>query len=91
MFVQELQKYKNSNRGSVKGFSGAKEAGPEVLFEKCDILVLAAFEKTINHENASKLNCKVKQRMFLYHNLNLGKLNYGGVKLSYIVGKIFTY
>ncbi|XP_030031297.2 glutamate dehydrogenase, mitochondrial-like [Manduca sexta] len=55
----ELQQYKAKNKGSVKGFSGAKEMGPELLFEKCDILVVAAMEKTVNTEVASKLNCKV--------------------------------
>ncbi|CAH3996415.1 unnamed protein product [Pieris brassicae] len=56
---KELQEYKAKHRGSAKGFQGAKECGPELMFEKCDILVVAAFEKTITHENAGKLNCKM--------------------------------
>ncbi|XP_045487866.1 glutamate dehydrogenase, mitochondrial isoform X2 [Pieris rapae] len=56
---KELQEYMAKHRGSAKGFQGAKECGPELFFEKCDILVVAAFEKTITHENAGKLNCKI--------------------------------
>ncbi|CAH2216754.1 jg145 [Pararge aegeria aegeria] len=47
------------NKGSAKGFTGATECGPELLFEKCDILVAAAMEKMLTQENAGKLNCKV--------------------------------
>lgn len=47
------------NKGSAKGYSGAKEVGPELLFEKHDILVLAAMEKTLTQENVKQLNCKV--------------------------------
>lgn len=51
--------YKEKNRGSVKGFSGAKEVGPEIMYEKCDILVVAAMEKAITVDNVEKLQCKV--------------------------------
>ncbi|XP_050680130.1 glutamate dehydrogenase, mitochondrial-like [Leptidea sinapis] len=54
-----LLKYKSNNRGSAKGFQGATETGPELMFEKCDILVVAALEKAITHENAPKINCKI--------------------------------
>lgn len=56
---EALMKYKDKNRGSVKGFPGAKEVGPELLYEKCDILIVAAMEKALTHENAPKLNCKI--------------------------------
>ncbi|XP_038221043.1 glutamate dehydrogenase, mitochondrial-like [Zerene cesonia] len=55
----ELMDYKAKNKGSVKGFPGAQECGPELMYEKCDILVVAALEKTITSENASKFNCKI--------------------------------
>ncbi|XP_026731610.1 glutamate dehydrogenase, mitochondrial-like isoform X2 [Trichoplusia ni] len=55
----ELQKYMAQNKKSAKGFPGAKEVGPELLFEKCDILILAAMEKALTGDNASKVNAKV--------------------------------
>ncbi|XP_034839299.1 glutamate dehydrogenase, mitochondrial-like [Maniola hyperantus] len=57
--TKDLQEYKRKNRGSAKGFSGATECGPELLFEKCDIFVAAAMEKLLTQHNASKLNCKI--------------------------------
>lgn len=47
------------NKRSAKGFPGAKEVGPELLFEKCDILILAAMEKALTGDNASKIKAKV--------------------------------
>ncbi|KOB71500.1 Glutamate dehydrogenase, partial [Operophtera brumata] len=44
------------------GFEGAKEAPAELLYEKCDIFVFSATEKTVNETVAAKLNCKVKRR-----------------------------
>ncbi|XP_075975955.1 glutamate dehydrogenase, mitochondrial-like [Anticarsia gemmatalis] len=55
----ELNDYMDKNKRSAKGFPGGKEAGPELLYEKCDILVVAAMEKTITSEVATKINCKV--------------------------------
>ncbi|KPJ04385.1 Glutamate dehydrogenase, mitochondrial [Papilio xuthus] len=55
----KLQKYKADNRGSIKGFPGAQETGPELMYEKCDILVVAAMEKAITQDNAGKIKCKV--------------------------------
>ncbi|CAG4987704.1 unnamed protein product, partial [Parnassius apollo] len=57
--TKKLLHYKENNRGSAKGFPGAKEVGPEAFFEKCDILVLAAMEKAVTQENAGKLQCKI--------------------------------
>ncbi|CAH2040871.1 unnamed protein product, partial [Iphiclides podalirius] len=57
--TQKLLEYKSKNKGSAKGFPGAKETGPELMFEKCDILVLAAMEKAVTAENAGKLQCRV--------------------------------
>ncbi|XP_023935183.2 glutamate dehydrogenase, mitochondrial [Bicyclus anynana] len=57
--TKELHKYKMGNKGSAKGFKGATECGPELLYEECDILVAAAMEKMITQENAGKLNCKI--------------------------------
>ncbi|KAJ0178007.1 hypothetical protein K1T71_006880 [Dendrolimus kikuchii] len=55
----ELQNYMSKNKGSAKGFPGAQETGPELMYEKCDILVVAALEKAVTKEVAPKLNCKV--------------------------------
>lgn len=55
------------NKRSAKGFPGAKEVGPELLFEKCDILILAAMEKALTGDNASKVNAKVSNRDRLIH------------------------
>ncbi|KAI5644576.1 hypothetical protein NE865_03465 [Phthorimaea operculella] len=51
--------YKAKNKGSAKGFPGAKESSSDIMFEKYDILVLAAMEKTIKTEEAQKLQCKI--------------------------------
>ncbi|CAH2981921.1 unnamed protein product [Chilo suppressalis] len=56
---EALMKYKAGNRGSVKGFSGAKETGGDLLYQKCDILVVAATEKVLTQDNADKVNCKI--------------------------------
>ncbi|XP_068626155.1 glutamate dehydrogenase, mitochondrial-like [Battus philenor] len=57
--TQKLHHFKKEHKGSAKGFPGAKETGPDLLYEKCDILVVAAMEKTITQENAGKIKCKV--------------------------------
>lgn len=54
-----MQAYKAKNKGSAKGFPGGKEVGPDLMFEQCDILIVAAMEKVLTHANASKINCKV--------------------------------
>lgn len=70
---QDLHQYKTKNKGSAKGFSGATEVGPELLYEKHDILVLAAMEKTLTQNNVKELNCKVRrQRSKLHRYIILG-------------------
>ncbi|CAH1635859.1 unnamed protein product [Spodoptera littoralis] len=57
----DLMKYMRGNKRSAKGYSvgGAKETGPELLYQKCDILVVAAKEKTVTAENAPKIQTKI--------------------------------
>lgn len=55
----ELDKYKNKH-GSILGFPGAKPyEGQNLIFEKCDVLVAAAIEKTIRLDNADKIQAKI--------------------------------
>ncbi|XP_028044217.1 glutamate dehydrogenase, mitochondrial-like [Bombyx mandarina] len=55
----ELLQYKQKNKGSAKGYPNAKDVGPDLLYENCDILVVAAMEKTLSQQVAAKLNCKI--------------------------------
>ncbi|CAH0674170.1 unnamed protein product [Spodoptera exigua] len=55
----DLMKYMIKNKRSAKGYPGAKEASPELLYTKCDILVAAAKEKTITADNAPKIQTKI--------------------------------
>jgi glutamate dehydrogenase/leucine dehydrogenase len=51
--------YKQRN-GAVKGFPNSKEISNKELLElECDILVPAAYENQITHENASNIKAKV--------------------------------
>lgn len=61
------------NKGNAKGFPGAQEKGPELLYEPCDFIVAAAVEKFVTAEVASKLNCKVIPIFF--HNSNASHYN----------------
>jgi glutamate dehydrogenase/leucine dehydrogenase len=57
--VEELIAYKQRN-GAVKGFPNSKEISNKELLElECDILVPAAYENQITHENASNIKAKV--------------------------------
>jgi len=60
----EVNNYRMKNKTLV-GFPGAKEVldqkkNPESIMErKCDILIPAAVEKSINQSNADRINCKI--------------------------------
>ncbi|KAL4703025.1 hypothetical protein ACJJTC_019243 [Scirpophaga incertulas] len=54
-----LHEHMYRQRGSARGFPGARECGPELLAARCDILVLAAMEKALTHHNAGSLHCKI--------------------------------
>ena len=56
---KELEDYKISNNGSIKGFPGATETTDNLLIAECDILIPAAGEKQINSEIASQMQAKV--------------------------------
>jgi len=57
--VEELIVYKQKS-GAVKGFPKSKEVSNKELLElECDILVPAAYENQITHENANNIKAKV--------------------------------
>lgn len=71
--LQLLEDYIKENK-TINGFPGAKKyEGENLMYEKCDIFVPAAVEKTITSENANKLQCKVNAfaspPQFHYYNL----------------------
>ena len=47
------------DRGSVKGFKGFVESGPEILEEEADILIPAAMELVIDETNAERIKAKL--------------------------------
>lgn len=54
-----LEKYKHE-KGTVAGFPGAKPYDGENLFyEKCDLIIAAAIEKTITLKHAGKIQAKI--------------------------------
>ena len=57
--VEKLQSYVEAT-GGVKGFEDAEEIGAEeMLLLECDVLIPAAMERVIHHDNAADLKCKV--------------------------------
>lgn len=56
--IKSLKSYLISN-GTIRGFKGFVESGPEVLEEKADILIPAAMELVINKDNADRIQSPV--------------------------------
>ena len=57
--LEKAEAFKKS-KDTFKGFPGAKYiSNAELLELKCDILIPAALENQITHENAGKLKCKI--------------------------------
>jgi len=58
--IQAAVKYRDSNKGSLEGFTGAgKISGDELLTLPVDVLVPAAKEDVITHHNASTIQAKL--------------------------------
>jgi len=56
--IKSLKSYLISN-GTIRGFKGFVESGPEILEEKADILIPAAMELVINKDNADRIQSPV--------------------------------
>ena len=56
--IKSLKSYLISN-GTIKGYKGFVESGPEVLEEKADILIPAAMELVIHKDNAERIQSPV--------------------------------
>ena len=56
--IKSLKSYLISN-GTIRGFKGFEESGPEILEEKADILIPAAMELVINKDNADRIQSPV--------------------------------
>lgn len=60
LHVEAVSQYKQKH-GIVEGFPDAQffKNGESLLEHPCEVLIPAAMEGVINHENASRINCKV--------------------------------
>jgi glutamate dehydrogenase (NAD(P)+) len=56
--IKSLKSYLISN-GTIRGFKGFVQSGPEILEEKADILIPAAMELVINKDNADRIQSPV--------------------------------
>lgn len=67
----DLQEYKVFNGNSIKGYTKATLFDGDLMLEKCDILVPAASEKSINSTIAEKIQAKVSRFGFYVNLTNL--------------------
>ncbi|VDK43564.1 unnamed protein product [Dibothriocephalus latus] len=57
--IPALIKYKNEHGGDLKGFHGAQEFDRvELMYEECDILLLAALQRVVTAKNCHKIKAK---------------------------------
>ncbi|KAL4427365.1 hypothetical protein ABPG74_002336 [Tetrahymena malaccensis] len=58
--IEDLYQYKLNKKG-IKGYPRAEEAfdNEDAIYKECDVFIPAAFEQTVNKNNANKFNCKV--------------------------------
>lgn len=59
--------YMQKNKRSAKGFPGGQEVKDNLMYHKCDILVVAAMEKVIKADNADKIQAKVSGFILTLH------------------------
>ncbi|HET8858581.1 Glu/Leu/Phe/Val dehydrogenase [Marivirga sp.] len=58
--IKKAIEYRNNNNGTLEGFDGAERIeGNELLTLEVDVLIPAAKEDVITHENASKIQAKL--------------------------------
>ncbi|MGJ3236929.1 Glu/Leu/Phe/Val family dehydrogenase [Marivirga sp.] len=58
--IKKAIEYRNNNNGTLEGFDGAEKIdGKEILTLNVDVLIPAAMEDVITHENASKIQAKL--------------------------------
>jgi len=58
--IKKAIEYRNGNNGTLEGFPGAEKIeGNELLTLEVDVLIPAAMEDVITHENASKIQAKL--------------------------------
>ncbi|EGR29361.1 hypothetical protein IMG5_157340 [Ichthyophthirius multifiliis] len=58
--IQDLYEYK-LQKGGIKGYPRVEEyfENEDAIFKECDVFIPAAFEQTVNKNNADKFKCKV--------------------------------